>query len=409
MTTKSGTFRLFLFFTGTFVYILTCSTPSQPPEKPRLAPVADMSMFVNDTARLCAEPVFAPATIKGFLWSFDGGKSYPETTTVACIDRCWGLADTGIHVLAVKIFDTKKSISDSISFRVSVIVCRPDLALIADTVADFKDPSTFHITNNSECRHILKYIWSFDAGASFTDTTLDGSIEKQWSIRDTGRTVVVASRALIVPGLLSEPAFAAIRIGYCRPAIRLGGETLFHAGDTTRFFIETISRCPVAFYLWSFNNGLSFTDTTYSPTMVKRWEARDTAVSRVLAAAATSEGILSPIDTLGVSAVSCAPLIRLNGDSSAFVGDSTLFHANATATCSPIACYLWSIDGGAVVDTLRAPNFLKYWDLADTGRRVVYAKTQTVGGEVSAPDSCRIRVLAGLPKVSLPRDTTIFR
>ena len=209
----------------------------------------------------------------------------------------------------------------------------------------------------------------------------------------------MASRALIVPGLLSEPAFAAIRIGYCRPAIRLGGETLFHAGDTTRFFIETISRCPVAFYLWSFNNGLSFTDTTYSPTMVKRWEARDTAVSRVLAAAATSEGILSPIDTLGVSAVSCAPLIRLNGDSSAFVGDSTLFHANATATCSPIACYLWSIDGGAVVDTLRAPNFLKYWDLADTGRRVVYAKTQTVGGEVSAPDSCRIRVLAGLPKV----------
>ena len=109
MTTKSGTFRLFLFFTGTFVYILTCSTPSQPPEKPRLAPVADMSMFVNDTARLCAEPVFAPATIKGFLWSFDGGKSYPETTTVACIDRCWGLADTGIHVLAVKIFDTKKA------------------------------------------------------------------------------------------------------------------------------------------------------------------------------------------------------------------------------------------------------------------------------------------------------------
>ena len=498
MDSKFGLSKFLLFFASTFVSILTCSPPSQPPEKPRLASIADMSIFVNDTARLCAEPVFAPATIKGFLWSFDGGKTYTETTAVACIDRSWGLADTGTHALAVKIFDTKKSISDSVAFRVSVIVCRPDLAIIADTVADVKDPSNLHITNNSECRHILKYIWSFDAGASFTDTTLDSSIMKQWSVRDTGRTVVVASRALIVPGLVSEPAFAAIRIGYCRPdivltgdsigavndstrffvlnrgtcsatcylwsfnnggfftdstyapsilkrwtlsdtniraviasvktaegivsrpdtlhfrigycrpAIRLSGETLFHAGDTTRFSIENISRCPVAFYLWSFNNGLSFTDTTYSPSMLKRWEARDTVISRVLAAAATSEGMLSPIDTLGVSAVSCAPLIRLNGDSSAFVGDSTLFHANAIPTCSPIAWYLWSFDRGALVDTLRAPDFIKYWDLADTGRRVVYAKTQTVGGEVSSPDSCRIVVLAGLPKVSLPRDTTIF-
>jgi lysophospholipase L1-like esterase len=479
------------------VFFLICSSPSKAPDKPRLAPLEDMRAFVNDTLRLIVEPVFAPAKISGFLWSSDGGKTYPETTVVNFIDRTWGPADSGTHRIAVKVFDGSGTISDSIVFNVFVMACRPVLSLIADSFPDFGTPGDIHIVNNSDCR-VLKYLWSFDAGISFADTTGDAWFRKQWTINDTGKTIQVTVKAMVVPGLFSEPASLTIhigccrpdvvlkarsagsvndttrflittlspctaacylwsfdngnsytdtsfvpsvlkrwdvrdtnirlvsasiktvqgvlsrpdtvylRIGYCLPIIHLNGATAIHAGDTTGFFITNATQCPAAFYLWSFNNGRSFTDTTYNPSIVKHWKASDTSITMVIAAAKTPEGIESPTDTLRVFATPCLPLVRLSADTAAFVGDTTRFLVTAFSTCSPVAWRLWSYDGGRTyADTVKTDYIYKYWSLADTGSHEFFAKVQTIAGEVSSADSCEIRVFAGLPEASLPRDTTV--
>ena len=397
-----------LLFGCLVLAVLACSSPTQSPEKPRLASLADTTVFATDTIRLIANPLLAPAKIRCFIWSANGGKTFPDSTTVNYFPISWGLADSGIHHVAVKILDSRAVASDSVVSTVIVEICRPVLMLRADSVITCNTPAVFRVTNTSSCRRIMNYMWSFDGGLTFSDTTLDSSITKTWSLKDTGKTIPVYCRATVIPGLVSSPAIVDIRIGYCRPVIHLSGAAFIHPGDTTRFFITSVVACPAKFYLWSFNNGNSFTDTTYSSSILRRWNAGDTALTILVAAEQSADGVVSAPDSLRLSTTRCSPAVRLSGDSAAFAGDSSRFTLSAVSSCSPIAWYLWSFNGGlSFSDTLHGETMVKYWNAADTGKRVIFAKAQTESGEISPADSCSINVRPAYPKVSLPADTSV--
>ena len=409
MVKKCAAVLPFIIVVCTFSFMLICSSPSQSPEKPRLSPMPDIHVFATDTVALIADPIFAPAVIRCYAWSSDGGKTFPESTTVNSSAHHWQPVDTGVHRMAVKIIDSRGIVSDSIVFNVIVEICRPTLSLITDTsFIDFSTITNFRVTNISNCRRILAYMWSFDGGASFPDTTQDSAIIKKWSITDTGTMVRVLCRAMVLPGVVSPSAFTTVHIGYCRPNIRLSGSTVIRVGDTTRFFIVSNAQCPAAFYLWSFNNGNSFTDTTHAPTILKRWNLQDTTLVRVVAAVKTSDGIQSIPDTLRLFSTPCTFSVHLSGDSSALAGDSSRFTITAVSSCSPILWYLYSFNGGSSFsDTLHMAVIAKYWNISDTGTRLVFAKAQTASGEYSVPDSCKIIIRSSFPKVSLPPDTSL--
>ncbi|HEX7510530.1 MAG TPA: hypothetical protein VF335_04470, partial [Chitinivibrionales bacterium] len=130
MVKKYAAVLLFIIGVCTFSFMLICSSPSQSPEKPRLSPMPDIRVFATDTVALIADPIFAPAVIRCYAWSSDGGKTFPESTTVNSSARHWQPVDTGVHRMAVKIIDTRGIVSDSIVFNVIVEICRPTLSLI---------------------------------------------------------------------------------------------------------------------------------------------------------------------------------------------------------------------------------------------------------------------------------------
>lgn len=90
---------------------------------------ADTMVSALDTVRLVAGFHSASAPVIGYLWSFDGGKTYPETTAIGEIRLRWGVSKPGLYIGVVRAVDSNgiKSVPDY--FEINVIAFRPVFSL----------------------------------------------------------------------------------------------------------------------------------------------------------------------------------------------------------------------------------------------------------------------------------------
>jgi hypothetical protein len=400
---------LWLFLAVFLIGLFHCSLP-EPPEKPRLiaASASDFIVFPYDTVQLSVEPIFAPALITDYVWSYGEGEKHFDTIKTNSRKKTWNIADSGVHTIAVKVIDSRGVASDSIVFHVTVTLCKPEISIMADTLGDFNTASVFSIINSSGCKHILHYLLSFNGGQTFSDTTKNDLFVKQWKKEDTGKTIDVIVRAEVVTGYFSDPASLKIHVAYCRPFITLSGDNVGYPYDSTRFNIITSTPCQISRYLWSFNNGIFFTDSTFVPSFIKRWQLQDTGTCLVLAAARTTSGILSIIDSFRILIHPNIFSVTLPPDTSIRANDTIRITSKATSDHSKISYFLWSIDNSSQL-TKTTQEVLAYsWPYSQAGVHKITVRCVDINDQFSASDSMNILVLKALtPSLSVPRDTLV--
>jgi hypothetical protein len=373
--------------------------------RPVIALSGDSSVFAGDSSRfgISASGLY-PA--KTYVWSFNDGVSFTDTTSVPIFLKHWSASDTGTRTI-VAFAQTQTGIpSFPETLSVFVRACRPITALSGDSLVFSGDSDLYAVSTSGPCP-ANTYAWSFNGGASFTDTTSNPAFLKHWGDSDTGvRTIAVEARTLA--GITSLPCFLSVRVVSCKLSVRLSGDSAVFSGDSDRYTLSVASSCPVKCFLWSFDNGKSFADTTINPIFLKHWSESDTGVRKIIALAQTQSGAASFPDTLPIKVVSCMPTVHVNGDSIAFPLDTTRLVAIGASTCHPLSSYIWSFDGGiSYKDSLLSSNYLKQWGVGDTGRRHIAVKALTANGLVSNADSLAVRVRSDVSPVQLPHDTTI--
>jgi hypothetical protein len=389
------------------IFFLLCSQPTKPLIKPRLAPVADMSVFADDTIRLSVNPVIAPDTISGYIWSFRGENKIIDTTKTNTILRSWGPAEAGICTIAVKIFDGRGMVSDSVVFRVTVSVCKPSLKIIADTVVDFNEPCQLSMLTSSSCKHLGPFLWSFNGGKSFSDTSLDTKITKRWNRSDTGKIVKVAAIAQVAQGQFSDPALLNIHVVCCRPSILIKADSVVYVGETTHFSITNNTNCPILNYLWTFNRGNIFTDTTFNPSILRQWQVQDTGTRLVLAAAQTTAGIISPVDTFLIRVSTGQLRVSLPQDTVCAANDTLTIAAHLVLAHSALSNCTWSIDQSPQTIMTKTATLSYCFSSAQVGAHTITVRAVDEQGQFAVSNALILTVGLTKPMVSVPNDTLV--
>jgi hypothetical protein len=407
MNTKSSILASTVMCAACALGIMVCSQPTKPPAKPRLAPIADVSAYADDTVRLSATVVLAPDTVSGFIWSFCGSDGRCDTTRANSISRVWNAAQAGVCTASVKVYDGRGVVSDPVRFRVTVSVCRPALSITGDTLVDFSVPGSFSARYAPPCSHLRFFVWSFDGGLTFPETSFTNSITKRWSRSDTGKSPVMVVMAQVAPGQYSDPAFLRIHIVCCRPAVSLSGDSVAYLAQPTRFSIANLSPCPAACYLWSFNGGDSFSDTTFGPSMLKEWQIRDTGVRIVRAAAQTASGIQSPIASMRITVAAGGFTVSLPRDTAVSANDTVVIAAQSVPDHSTISEYIWSIDQSAQT-ILTKSNILAYcWTAGQAGPHLVAVRAVDGKGRFANSNTMTVTVRAVTVVIDAPHDTLV--
>ncbi len=371
--------------------------------------MADMAVFADDTVHILVEPLSDPAAIRGYIWSFDGGKTYSDTTNTNTLIRSWNAEDSGYQNLSVQAYDSRNVFSDLVEFKVFVMVCRPTISIIAASPVDFHSMSVLSISRSSGCPHIEYVLWSFDGGITFIDTTPNGVLLKQWSISDTGRDVAVAAIAQVARGLFSEPALCTIHVGCCRPTITITGDSVSSFSDGTLLRIVNTAPCSVACYLWAFDQSVSFTDTTYNPSYFKQWQRQDSGMRTVIAAARTGAGIVSVPDTFLIRIFAEASLISLPDDTTVTANDTVTLRARSSSVHSELSRFFWSIDHSVQAIATDSGALRYSWTPDQAGTHCVMVSAVDAYGAYSAADSMLITVVAVFPSLTVPLDTLVGR
>ncbi len=389
------------------IALLLCSQPTKPPGKPRLAPVADVSVFAEDTVRLSVDPVFAPDTISGYIWSFRGKNNHVDTTKSNTILRSWSAAESGICAIAVKLFDCRGVVSDSVVFQVKIDLCRPLLTISADTVVDFNDPCRFTALPSFQCSRLGPFFWSFDGGLTFPDTSVANTIDRRWKLSDTGKTRVVVAAARVAQGQSTDPAFFRIHIVCCRPSITIKADSVGYAGESTRLSIVQETSCPILNYLWSFNNETTFTDTTFNPSILRQWQIRDTGTRIILAAAQTTAGVLSPLALFRITIGTGEVRVFLPRDTVCVANDTVSIIAQTASAHSAISQFVWSIDQSSQTIMTATPTLRYCWSPELVGAHTIKVRAVDENGQFAVSNTLTVTVKAIKPAVSAPHDTLV--
>jgi hypothetical protein len=174
-------------------------------KRPRVDVMSDTIVAINDSMRLHASANDSDGTVAGFWWSFDRGARYQSTADSTFAEK-WGLPDTGMNVVYVKVRDDDGLYSPVDSFRVMVKAYRPGITILDSLiVTDINDSVMVH-ASGFDSNGSVRYIWSLD-DTSYRDTIAACSLRVGFSAPDT---CLVAVTVIDDDGLTSAAAACTI-------------------------------------------------------------------------------------------------------------------------------------------------------------------------------------------------------
>jgi hypothetical protein len=99
----------------------------------------DTLFAAMDTLTLRAWPGDAAKPPAKYLWSFDGGRSYTDTSLTGDVRRVWGLDQIGLHVVAVKGVDAGGRAAEPYYFEAAIHAYMPTLKALDQDIYCFAD------------------------------------------------------------------------------------------------------------------------------------------------------------------------------------------------------------------------------------------------------------------------------
>lgn len=368
--------------------------------RPAIRVPADTAVRAGDSITLHAGLLSHCEPIIAYLWSFDGGGTFSATTSGDSITRAW--PDTGLRTISVKVRDAKGAVSALVCSRVravsSFIVC----LLPGDTTIGAGDSLLVQSRLVSHRNQIAEYRWLISGETPIRDTTARGSYACIWPWSDSGSQIIVLQAADIF-GNVSVADTMVVRVNACIPELQ--GDSVVRALDTVRFALST---CKYAVsFVWSFDSGKTYCDTTARPNIIHQFALRDTGWTTVAARMRTPSGELSPAAYARVHVIGDIPVIRLPADTSISVNDTFGVRAQVENGSSTIDHFLWNIDGGGFTRVTAGCTLAIAWPPAASGAHRIATRAVDSRGVSSLPDSMVVSVRLDMPTIHVPHDTVI--
>ena len=277
---------------------------------PVVEAMPDTTLNINDSLIVIAA-AHDDGTIEKYLWVRNGSKR-GDTTDSGSLKVAY--ADSGRHVVRVKVIDDDGITSQPDSCIVIVTLDRPEVEVMADTMVNIND--TLTVTATARDNGTVKmYLWARN-GSKYADTTDSGSLKVAYA--DSGRHVV---RVKVIDDdvVASQPDSCVFTVTLDSPVVTAYPDTTVSFTETQSVTVSVTAEDANASgkidkYYWSIGEN-SWTDSTavasYTVTtttgepVVIRWAVRD------------DDGVFSKCDTFTVcfnrppkSATLMAPISR---------------------------------------------------------------------------------------------------
>lgn len=380
----------------------------KPP--PTVTIAGDTSVFINARLVLHARAAMSASKspVTAYLWNREG-KGFGDTTRGDSIILQYAKADTGAHLVIVKVVDRDTMVSVPDTAVVHVKSGAPVVTAMKDTVVYINDTVRMRAAGFDTNGVIKRYLWALD-GKNFRDTTAAGLLATVWHRSAVG-TVVVRVKALDDDTL--ESNVDSVRISVVLKPL----PTVMITGDTSVFIKTDLvlhaqgamssSTSPLAAYVWD-RDQKGTSDTTSGDSITLRYARPDTGRHLVIVKVVDRDTMVSAPDTVVVHVRSGVPVVAAMKDTVVYINDTVLVHAAASDTNGTIAAFVWSRDGAGFTDTTTTGVLPIVWTKANAGVHVIRVAALDNDTLVSRPDSVKVTVRLGMPVVVAQNDTAVF-
>jgi hypothetical protein len=334
-------------------WALSCINTSSPAVPPLLLTMNDTAVSINDTVVLHVKAADADREPLRYLWSFDEGATFPDTTDSAWNVVVWGEADTGNKLVIVKAVKNSGLESSPESIDVEVLLNAPHMASLKDTTIFINDTMTFFARAEDPNGRITRYIWAVDS-SDFTDTTLKGAKVFSWVYAQEGlRSVRV--KALDDDGLESNIATSLVTVRKGIPSVRAMNDTTVSVNDTVVFCVEgSDTNGAVLSFAWSFD-GAAYDLVTDSGGPFPIWIQENEGPCTVWVKGIDDDGVESAPDSFIIRVLLNAPVVAAIPDTVVYRDDTVRISLTASDTNGTIEEYYWDENGDGWDDTTLEP------------------------------------------------------
>ena len=398
---------LIIFILLGVIPVFQCSSPSQPVvHDVKLVAMADTTAAIKDAIVLHVHNASDNTKNVRYYWSFDGGVSFPDSTLDTVVVHRFTLSDTGGNTLYVKAIDQRGKISGPVSSTIIVKAYPPTISSLEDMFVSLGDSLVFHANAFDTNGAITSYFWAID-DTDFSLTTPTGLLRWTWGFFQAGPHVV-SVKAMDDDGLFSPVVTTRITVAPNAPRVHwLTLDTAVSINDSLALkAIADDEGGIVARYVWALN-GVDFSDSTSSGSLVSVWRKPDAGRHTVRVKALNSHGVESFADSMHVIVNLDAPSATFMKDTTIFINDTLVLRAHGADKNGRIVKYLWAKDGVLYYDTTTSDTLATVWPRGAAGKRVLKVKVLDNDTLASLPDSMVLFVNIGMPRIKPIRDTLV--
>jgi phosphohistidine swiveling domain-containing protein len=365
---------------------------------PKVTAMDDTTAIVKDSLTITAAGADTNGSILKYLWARDGA-NYTDTLTTGSLTVVWVLpADTGRHVVRVKVMDDDSLVSMPDSCVVLVSLGRPVVTAMQDTVGYINDSITITAAGVDN-GNITHYIWASD-GATYSDTTTSGSFNIAWP--DTGRKAVRV-KVMDDDSLVSMPDSCVVWVSLGIPVATAMKDTTITRNDSVTVTAVATDNGTIVKYVWAVN-GTTYADTTAVGAIRVSYPDTGRHVVRIIVI--DDDSLVSAPDSCVLRVtLPNPPKVTPMADTSVAVNDSFYVYAAGTDSGGTIMKYLWALDGVSFKDSTDSGRIGIAF--ASAGVDTVKVKVRDNDAIESDVASLIITVHLYAPRVTAMADTTV--
>jgi hypothetical protein len=394
---------------GIVMLVFACSNPvNKKDAKPLLSMVSDTTVSVKDSIVLHVFNIAGSGKAVNYIWSLDSRRLISVPAPDSMCHLFFGIQDTGVHIVSVIGLSQGNTESEPETTKVLVLLNPPVVhCLTKDTTISANDSVHIVATGSDPNGSVIAYHWLIDTG-----TVAVFSVSETlscWFGAQSGIHCVRVS-AMDDDSIMSAMDSVHIRVAVNPPQINVLHDTTIPINDTLVIHAVRLDTFSTTIrWVWA-ENGIAFSDTTNTGSLLVRFARNEAGDRRVLVKAIDSHQIESNVDSVHVKVVLDPPRVAIVHDTIVPINDPAVLHARGTDTNGYIVKYVWALDGTNFADTTAGDSIAHVYSRADTGKNiVVLVKAFDDDTLVSNVDSVHIVVrLKPSPSVSITADTSVF-
>ncbi len=367
------------------------SSPLPPPGPFETMP--NLSVPVNDSVQYWVHSPKQGNSVR-FLWSFDGGLNFSDTTLDTFLISQWGIEDSGDQSIVVVAEDPDGRRSPPDTIHVDVKTHRPKINLSCpDSTASINDTIIFFATAKDTNGCISGYVFRIDSLQPVYSS--DSCFVVVWDRNQEG-THTIAAAARDDDSLWSQPDHLTFTVTSFAPSLSSIPDTSIPVYDSISLSARGIDKDGlINRFFWSVDDSLF--EALKDSVFCTNFSVKDTGTRVISVVAQDDDSLYSDTIKFHIYVDPCEPTVSLPSDTVVYLHDSVTIPIKSSDTNGKVSSIFWSYDTTAWKETTNTASLRLV--VKDTLPIVIKAKAKDNHGIISEVDSMRISVLRGYPQI----------